>query len=74
MGILRSYANTNFVTTLRAIAATMVVVIHTGAFSAFGVVGNNITEAGCHGVEIFFVISGFSIATTWAKAANYGDF
>ncbi len=74
MGFLRSYGTTNFVTSLRAIAATMVVVIHTGAFSDFGVVGKNVTEAGRYGVEIFFVISGFSIATTWAKAADYRDF
>jgi exopolysaccharide production protein ExoZ len=74
MGFLRSYGSTNFVTTLRAIAATMVVIIHTGAFADFGTVGRNITEAGRHGVEIFFVISGFSIATTWARSKDYRDF
>lgn len=74
MTVIRQYDETNFVTSLRALAAAMVVVIHTGAFTAFGYVGNNITQAGKYGVEIFFVISGFSIAVTFTKAANYQTF
>ncbi|MEO2019969.1 MAG: acyltransferase [Fuerstiella sp.] len=74
MAIIRQYDETNFVTSLRALAAMMVVVIHTGAFTALGQIGSNITNAGKYGVEIFFVISGFSIAVTFRRAASYHTF
>lgn len=52
----------------------MVVIIHTGAFADFGAIGQNITNGGKYGVQIFFVISGFSIAATFAGAANFSEF
>lgn len=69
--VLRFYGDTDFITGLRAIAATMVVIIHTGAFSEFGMVGQAITSGGKYGVHIFFVISGFTIARTFTEARDY---
>ena len=74
MTMIRQYDETNFVTSLRALAATMVLVIHTAAFSSLGAIGDNITRCGKYGVEIFFVISGFSIAVTFMRAPNYQSF
>lgn len=74
MNLIRTYGSTDFITCLRAIAATMVVVIHTGALAGFGGIGQNITEGGKYGVQIFFVISGFSIAATVATAKSYPEF
>ena len=51
---VRSYGSTDFITGLRAIAATMVVIIYTGAFLEFGTIGFNITMAGKYGVDFFF--------------------
>lgn len=72
--MLRNYGETDFITGLRAIAAMMVVCIHTGGFSEFGWIGQNITEAGKYGVQVFFVISGYTIAATWYSGQGYGDF
>lgn len=72
--IIRRYGDTDFVTSLRALAASMVVIVHAGAFSTWGNIGQNITQAGQYGVQIFFVISGFSIATTLTGSANYRDY
>ena len=71
MNLLRYYGDTDFITGLRAIAATMVVIIHTGAFTDFGQIGQAITSAGKYGVDVFFVISGFTIAKTFSEAKNY---
>ncbi len=49
----------------------MVVMIHTGAFVEFGYFGQTITAAGKYGVDIFFVISGFTIAKTFTYAKDY---
>lgn len=72
--LLRIYGDTDFITGLRAIAATMVVIIHTGAFADFGAIGHAITYAGRYGVDIFFVISGFTIAKTFTEAKNYRSY
>lgn len=72
--MLRSYGETDFITGLRAIAAMMVVCIHTGGFSAFGPIGQNVTEAGKYGVQVFFVISGYTITATWYSGKGYRDF
>jgi len=69
--IIRSYGETDFITGLRAVAATMVVVMHTGAFSAFGPIGEAVTSAGKYGVDVFFVISGFTVAKTFTEARDY---
>ncbi|CUJ98103.1 acyltransferase [Shimia thalassica] len=68
---LREYGDTDFITGLRALAATMVVIIHTGAFLGWGAAGSAITHAGKYGVDIFFVISGFTIAKTFTEASSY---
>lgn len=49
----------------------MVVVMHTGAFAGFGLIGEPITSAGKYGVDVFFVISGFTIAKTFTSAPSY---
>jgi peptidoglycan/LPS O-acetylase OafA/YrhL len=72
--LLRIYGDTDFITGLRAIAATMVVMIHTGAFNDFGTIGQAITSAGRYGVDIFFVISGFTIAKTFTEANDYRSY
>ncbi|MGB7244365.1 MAG: acyltransferase [Sulfitobacter sp.] len=72
--LLRIYGDTDFITGLRAIAATMVVVIHTGAFADLGALGQAITGAGKYGVDIFFVISGFTIAKTFTEAKDYRSY
>ena len=72
--VLRIYGDTDFITGLRAIAATMVVMIHTGAFADFGEIGQAVTFAGKYGVDIFFVISGFTIAKTFTEAKNYQSY
>ena len=72
--LLRIYGDTDFITGLRAIAATMVVMIHTGAFVDFGYLGQSITSAGKYGVDIFFVISGFTIAKTFQEAKDYRSY
>ena len=69
--ILRSYGETDFVTGLRAIAALMVLAIHTGAFIHFGEIGRNITANCQQGVPIFFVISGFAIALISRNNPSY---
>lgn len=71
---IRRYGDTDFVTAIRALAATMVVIVHAGAFSDLGIVGQNITKAGQYGVQIFFVISGFSIATTLTGTVDYRNY
>lgn len=74
MHITKNYGDTDFVTGLRAIAATMVVMVHTGALADFGTLGVRISGAGAAGVQAFFVISGFSIATVLAARPVFWDF
>ncbi len=69
--LIRSYGDTDFITGLRAIAAFMVIAIHTGAFRDFGLLGNVITDNGKYGVQVFFVISGFTIAQTYRTASGF---
>jgi len=45
--------------------------IHTSALSGLGIAGQNITLSGKYGVDIFFVISGFTIAKTYLESASY---
>ena len=74
MAISKRYGDTDFVTGLRAIAATMVVMVHTSALADFGPLGARISGAGAAGVQAFFVISGFSIASVLASRPTFGDF
>ncbi len=49
----------------------MVIAIHTGAFRELGWLGGNIADNGKYGVQIFFVISGFTIAQTFCNARGF---
>ncbi len=71
---IRRYGETDFITGLRAIAAILVVAIHTQALSEFGFVGINISDNGRYGVQIFFVISGFTIAETYSKSNSFASY
>lgn len=72
--MIKDYGSTNFITGLRALAATMVVIIHTGAFNDLGLIGLNITEAGLGGVAMFFVIAGFSVTQSFLSESNYKSY
>lgn len=69
--IIRTYGDTDFITGLRAIAATMVVIMHTGALASLGDFGGVVNSAGKYGVDVFFVISGFTVAKTFTDATGY---
>lgn len=58
-----SYGDTDFVTGLRAIAALMVVVVHTAAFDDVAFLPDGLSSIGKYGVQMFFVIAGFTVAT-----------
>ena len=61
--IQRDYKDTNFLTSLRAIAIFLVFLIHSGGggLRELGSFANSIVDMGKYGVEIFFVISGYTI-------------
>jgi peptidoglycan/LPS O-acetylase OafA/YrhL len=52
----------------------MVIMIHTGAPARSGVLGNNITSNGKYGVQIFFVISGFTVARTFMASDSFASY
>ncbi len=72
--MLRRYPDTDHVTGLRALAATAVIMVHTGAFSAYGSLGEHFTAAGRYGVIIFFVIAGFSVTASFLKERSYASY
>ena len=72
--MIKDYGETNFVTGLRAIAATMVIIVHTGALNELGWIGKNITRAGITGVYVFFVIAGFSITESFNRECTYARY
>ena len=72
--LLRQYGDTDFITGLRAIAALMVVAVHTRAFDAFGWIGQIASDNGKYGVQIFFVISGYTIAATYLKSSGFAPY
>lgn len=59
----KKYDGTNFITGLRAIAVLGVFVIHSGGggLRTLGEEYNRLVDWGKYGVEMFFVISGFTI-------------
>lgn len=59
----KDYHSTNFITGLRAIAILMVFLIHSGGAGLQEVFnfGTRIVNMGKYGVDIFFVVSGFTI-------------
>ncbi len=68
---LRSYGDTDFITGLRALAALMVVAVHTRAFDGFGWVGKMVTDNCKYGVPIFFIISGYTIVATYRTSDGF---
>lgn len=64
----RRYGETDFVTALRAVAAVMVISLHTGAFIGLGEIGRRVTSAGTNSVPVFFVIAGFAVAASLHRA------
>ncbi len=68
----RDYQDTNFLTSLRAIAILLVYLIHAGSgIRQFGPIGNFLCDIGKFGVQVFFVISGFTIFSQFFKE-GYG--
>jgi len=59
----KNYGDTNFLTGMRAIAILLVFLIHSGGggLRDFGVWGNFLVDCGKYGVQVFFVISGYTI-------------
>lgn len=72
--LIKDYGDTNFITGLRGLAATLVVVTHTSAFEAFGELGKEVSDSGQLGVQAFFVIAGFTIAQTRISASGFRDY
>jgi exopolysaccharide production protein ExoZ len=72
--MFRKYGDTDFITGLRAYAALAVVMVHTEAFSGFGSFGRSLSVSGMHGVVMFFVIAGFSVATSYEQIGAYGPY
>ena len=64
---MKDYGDTNFITGMRAYAALAVVLIHAGGggLRDIGQMGDNIANLGLAGVYVFFVISGFSVASSY---------
>lgn len=73
---VKGYDDTRFITGMRAFAALMVVLIHTsgGGFGQVGTIANNIVDLGRTGVYVFFVISGFSVAVSYASSGGYWNY
>ena len=69
---VRRFNGTDFVTGLRAIAALIVLSIHTGGLGLrdLGRVGSAVADLGRTGVYAFFVISGFSLASALNKKTH----
>lgn len=61
---------------MRAFAALAVVLIHAGGagLNQFGQLGKYLATIGGAGVYVFFVISGFSVANSYAHSSSYKDF
>lgn len=72
--LIKDYGDTNFITGLRGLAATLVVVTHTSALEAFGDWGKEVSNSGQLGVQAFFVIAGFTIAQTRHSASGVKDY
>lgn len=70
------YGDTSFITGVRALAAIGVLLIHAGGggLRELGVIGNNVADMGRTGVYVFFVISGFSVACSYASSRGFRDY
>ena len=72
--MLRLYPGTDHITGLRAYAALFVLSIHTGLFRGYGAALEHFTDAGKHGVAMFFIISGFSVTASLANSATVAEY
>lgn len=73
----RSYRDTDFLTGLRAIAILMVFFMHAGGagLESLGSVASFFVRLGKYGVQIFFVISGYTIFSQfYQEKYNFRDF
>lgn len=68
-----SHGDTDFITGMRGLAAIGVVVAHTGGaglISLLGQFGANLVALGPAGVFVFFVLSGFSVRSSWERGGG----
>lgn len=74
--LIKNYGDTDFITGMRAFAAIAVVLIHSGGAGLrdLGDFGNNLADLGRTGVYVFFVISGFSVASSYSSSNGYFDY
>ncbi len=72
--MIRRYKETDFITSLRALAATLVIILHTSALLDYGFIGNSINRMGGGGVYMFFVIAGFSVAQAYLSASSFQEY
>lgn len=73
--VAKNYGHTTFITGMRAYAAMAVMLTHSGGagLRELGVLGQNLTELGAQGVSVFFVISGFSVASS-CEGSNFAAY
>ncbi|MES2767722.1 MAG: acyltransferase [Bdellovibrionota bacterium] len=71
-----NYGDTNFITGMRAWAALITVLIHTGGagLRGLGPIGNYVADLGRTGVYTFFVISGFCVAQSFFHSKSYKNY
>ncbi|HSI22537.1 MAG TPA: acyltransferase [Methylophilaceae bacterium] len=76
MNITKRYGETDFITGMRAYAAFGVAFIHAGSggIESLGEIGNRLAMLGSQGVAVFFVISGYSVAASFASSNGFGDY
>jgi peptidoglycan/LPS O-acetylase OafA/YrhL len=69
----KDYGDTNFITGMRAFAAFGVLLVHSGGAGLYqlGEGWGNLATLGSWGVYVFFVISGFSVASSYESSAGY---
>jgi peptidoglycan/LPS O-acetylase OafA/YrhL len=73
---IKDYSSTTYVTGMRAFAAMAVLLIHSGGggLRSLGALGGGLVDLGRGGVYAFFVISGFSVASSYGHAGGYGRY
>ena len=69
----KDYGPTTFITGMRAYAAVAVMLTHAGGagLRTLGPLGQHLIELGSQGVTVFFVISGFSVASSWEHSGSF---
>jgi len=74
--VIKSYGDTNFLTGMRAYAAIAVVLTHAGGggLLTLGEMGKRLVDFGGQGVAVFFVISGYSVSSSFIHSKGFGDY